>query len=436
MKTEPKILAGYMELLPAQQIQFNKMLKVIQDTFELCGFAPLDTPAIELSQVLLAKAGGETEKQIYKFTRGKNDLCLRFDLTVPLARYAAQRQNQLVFPFRRYQTQKVWRAERPQNGRFREFYQCDIDIIGSKNLLTDAEILSVVYQVFARLGFGRFTIKINNRKVLNGFLQSVGIKDIAPVVRIIDKLEKQSQQSIAKELANLELTPGAIKKLLSFVQICGTPDQIVNNLQQLNISDQQFLQGVEELKTITQNVLDLGVSLANFAIDLKIARGLDYYTGTVYETTLNDYPQIGSVCSGGRYDNLASCYTNRELPGVGASIGLTRLFDQLLKAEAIEAKVSTPAKVLVVSANPTALNQSVKVTQILRQANIATEFFTEDSLLSKQLKYAARQGFEFVVITGMREVGRGKVIVKNLATSVQNEVKSTDIATYINNNQI
>lgn len=432
MKTEPKILAGYMELLPAQQIQFNKMLKVIQDTFELYGFAPLDTPAIELSQVLLAKAGGETEKQIYKFTRGKNDLCLRFDLTVPLARYVAQRQNQLVFPFRRYQTQKVWRAERPQKGRFREFYQCDIDIIGSKNLLTDAEILSVIYQVFTRLGFERFTIKINNRKVLNGFLQYINVKDSAQVLRIIDKLEKQSQQSIAEDLINLGFTSDAIKKLLSFVLICGTPDQIISNLQQLNINNQQFLQGIKELRVVSKNMLNLGIKPNNFAIDLKIARGLDYYTGTVYETTLNDYPQIGSVCSGGRYDNLANYYTDRELPGVGVSIGLTRLFDQLLKAGAIKTSVSTPAQVLVVSANSAALDQSVNIAQILRQANIATELFTEDYLLSKQLKYAARQGFKFVVITGMREAGEGRVIVKKLATSVQNEVKIVDIATYIN----
>lgn len=433
MKTEPKILAGYMELLPAQQIQFNKMLRVIQDTFELYGFAPLDTPAIEMSQVLLAKAGGETEKQIYKFTRGKNDLCLRFDLTVPLARYVAQRQNQLVFPFKRYQTQKVWRAERPQKGRFREFYQCDIDIIGSKNLLTDAEILSVIYQVFTRLGFERFTIKINNRKVLNGFLQFINFKDSAQVLRIIDKLEKQSQQNTTEELANLGLTPDAIKKLLGFVQICGTPDQIINNLQQLNINNRQFLQGIKELKTVSQNMLSLGIEPNNFAIDLKIARGLDYYTGTVYETILNDYPQIGSVCSGGRYDNLANCYTNRDLPGVGVSIGLTRLFDQLLKAGSIKTSTSTPAQVLVASANPAALNQSVKIAQILRQANIATELFTEDYLLSKQLKYAARQGFKFVVITGMREAGEGKVTVKKLATSVQDEVKISDIAIYINN---
>ena len=330
-----RVLPGFMELLPAGQIQFERMRSSIQASFERFGFVPLVTPIIERSEVLLSKAGGETEKQIYRFTKGENDLALRFDLTVPVARYVSEHFNQLTFPFRRYAIGTVYRGERPQKGRFREFYQCDIDIIGlgELSLVNDAEILSVIYTTFVNLELPDFTVRINNRKVLNGLFASLGVAPLAvEIMRLIDKREKIGEAAFRGSLAELGITPQVIDRLDEFVQIRGSNAEVIAGLQAMGIQNELFAAGLRDLAEVARSVEYLGVPLKNFAIDLSIARGLDYYTGTVYETILNDYPEFGSICSGGRYDNLAEQYIDQKLPGVGISIGLTRLFDQLSDA--------------------------------------------------------------------------------------------------------
>ncbi|MBQ8430571.1 MAG: histidine--tRNA ligase, partial [Clostridia bacterium] len=333
MKVEPKTLPGFMELLPENQILFNKIKDTIRKNYEKFGFLPLDTPVLESSEVLLAKAGGETEKQIYSFEKGDNKLCMRFDLTVPLAKYVAKNYNNLNFPFKRYQIDKVYRGERPQKGRFREFYQCDIDVIGKEKLSLkyDAEVPSVMYNIFKDLAIGDFTIFISNRKLLLGLLISLGLEELkADVLRMIDKLDKITEQDFISTLAeNYSIPTEKIDKILEFVSIKGTTDEQLTALKNLDISNEIFATGVAELEEVVKYMRIFGINDENFAINLKIARGLDYYTGTVYETFLKGYESIGSVCSGGRYDNLAEYYTDAKLPGVGMSIGLTRLFYQL-----------------------------------------------------------------------------------------------------------
>ena len=334
-KVEPKTLAGFMELLPEEQVIFNHMKDTIRASYEKFGFLPLDTPIIEYSEVLLAKAGGETEKQIYRFEKGDTDLSLRFDLTVPLAKFVAQNLYNLSYPFRRYQIGKVFRGERPQKGRYREFYQCDIDIIGDGELsiLNDAEIPSIIYTTFKNLGFDNFTIRVNNRKILGGFFKALGYEDkISDILRIIDKVEKIGVDAVKEILVEMDISSENVDKIIEFISIKGTPDEVISKLRSLNIDNELFNNGIDELEAVSCNVEAFGLPAENYKIDLTIARGLDYYTGTVYETVLNDYPQIGSVCSGGRYDNLAEFYTNKKLPGVGISIGLTRLFYQLRQA--------------------------------------------------------------------------------------------------------
>ena len=350
-KVEPKTLAGFMELLPEEQVIFNHMRDVIRESYEKFGFLPLDTPIIEYSEVLLAKAGGETEKQIYRFTKGDTDLSLRFDLTVPLAKFVAQNIHNLSFPFRRYQIGKVFRGERPQKGRYREFYQCDIDIIGDGELsiLNDAEIPSVIYTTFKNLGFDRFTIRVNNRKILGGFFAALGYEDkISDILRIIDKVEKIGVETVKEILKEMEITDENTDKIIDFISTKGSPKEIIQKLRSLGIENELFITGVNELEAVSDNVEALGLPQENYKIDLTIARGLDYYTGTVYETILDDYPQIGSVCSGGRYDNLAEYYTSKKLPGVGISIGLTRLFYQLRQAGLLNEVAKSISKVMII----------------------------------------------------------------------------------------
>jgi histidyl-tRNA synthetase len=418
---KPSILPGFMELLPADQIQFNKLADAIRKTYESFGFMPIDTPVIEKSEILLAKGGGETEKQIYRFLKGSNDLSLRFDLTVPLARYVAQNYNSLTFPFRRYQIGKVYRGERNQKGRFREFYQCDIDIVGNNSLsvLNDAEIPSIIYSIFHNLGFDDFTIKINNRKLLNGFFESLDIENKGDILSIIDKIDKIGLFAATQELLSIGLSKEVIDKILEFINISGSNEDILLMLQNLNISNVNFKDGLSELAIVTKYVKLFGVPDSNLKIDLKISRGLDYYTGTVYETFLNEYPSIGSVCSGGRYDNLAEYYTKQKLPGVGISIGLTRLFYQLNEAGFFKNDTSASiTKVLVIPLDNN-IDYGISLAKSLRDKGVITEIYLEDSKMVKKLGYADKLGIPFVILIGEREIQDKTVTIKNMITGEQ-----------------
>ncbi|MCX7842673.1 MAG: histidine--tRNA ligase [Clostridia bacterium] len=428
-KISPSILPGFMELLPAEQLLFNKMLDTIRNTYEKFGFIPLDTPVIEKSEILLAKSGGETEKQIYRFTKGDNDLSLRFDLTVPLARYVAQHQNDLTFPFRRYHIGKVYRGEKPQKGRFREFYQCDIDIIGSESLsiINDAEILSVIYSTFKALGFDDFTIRINNRKVLNGFFEWLEISSKTDVLRIVDKLEKAGLEAVVKELSEMGLCKDTIDRLIAFISIKGSSDEVIQSLRQMNTGSELFNTGLDELEGVCAFIGNFGIPQANFEIDLTIARGLDYYTGTIYETVLNKYPGIGSVCSGGRYDNLAENYTDRKLPGVGISIGLTRLFYQLREANIIHAgKQSTPTKILIIPMQET-MNYALDIATKIRNEGISAEVFLNEGKLGKKFSYADKLGIPYVVAIGEDEAKSGLFRLKDMHSGEQEAMGLSDI---------
>lgn len=419
---KPSTLPGFMELLPKDQILFNKIKDTIRKTYESFGFIPIDTPLIERSEILLAKGGGETEKQIYRFTKGDTDMALRFDLTVPLARYVAQHFPNLTFPYRRYHIGKVYRGEKSQRGRFREFYQCDVDIIGNGKLsvVYDAEIPSIIYATFRNLGFEDFTVKINNRKVLNGFFASLNISSTVDVLRSIDKLEKIGDSGVRAELKEIGLPESTVDKILSFIKIQGSDEEKLEALKALDIANEIFREGIEELETVIEYVKSFGVPEKNYMIDLTIARGLDYYTGTVYETFLDDYPEIGSVCSGGRYDNLAEFYTTQKLPGVGISIGLTRLFYQLNEAGLLEGDApSTLTKVLVVPMDETCNEYSIKVANILREEGIVSEVHFEEAKVGKKLNYANKLDIPYVILIGEDEIRRQMVSLKDMKTGDQ-----------------
>lgn len=420
-KVIPKVMPGFMELLPEDQILFNEMIDIIRSVYEKFGFLPLDTPILEYSNVLLAKAGGETEKQIYRFKKGENDISLRFDLTVPLARYVSQRYNDLVFPFKRYQIGKVYRGERPQRGRFREFYQCDIDVIGENlSLLYDAEIPAVIYTLFKTLDFGKFTIRLNNRKILNGFFEELDIKnDASEVLKIIDKLEKIGIEAVKEELVKLKISEEGVRKIQQFIMISGSNDEIIEHLEKLNISNDLFNEGLKDLKNVVSNIRLFGVDDDYFVVDLTIARGLDYYTGTVYETRLDDYPKLGSICSGGRYDNLTKYYSDRNFQGIGISIGLTRLFYQLKEAGIVSSSKKSLVQVLVVPYDSKNLNYTISVADQLREQNIICDIYYEEKNLKTKLKYANRMGIPYVCIIGDDEEKLGKVALKNMDTGEQ-----------------
>ena len=431
---KPSILPGFMELLPSDQILFNWMMDTIRKNYERFGFAPIDTPVIEKSEILLAKGGGDTEKQIYRFTKGETDMSLRFDLTVPLARYVAQHFSDLTFPFRRYHIGKVYRGERNQKGRFREFYQCDIDIIGNGNLniVNDAEIPSVIYETFRELGFNSFTIHINNRKVLNGFFEAVGVEDKSMVLRTIDKIDKIGVEAVKEELLKLSISNESVDSILNFIQIKGNNDSIVESLKALNIENDTFKEGLEELSKVVHYIRHFNVPEKNFEIDLTIARGLDYYTGTVYETILDDYPAIGSVCSGGRYDNLAEYYTTQKLPGVGISIGLTRLFYQLREAAIIDTnKASTTSQVLVIPLDYN-LDYAIKTASSLRTQGISCEVYFDDVKIAKKFTYANKLAIPYVISIGQNEISTNTVAFKNMNTGEQRQVKLEEVIEVIN----
>ncbi|MBK1811756.1 histidine--tRNA ligase [Clostridium sp. YIM B02505] len=423
---KPSILPGFMELTPKDQIDFNFMMDTIKKNYEKYGFAPMDTPIMEKSEVLLAKGGGDTEKQIYRFNKGDTDISLRFDLTVPFARFVAQHMGELNFPFRRYQIGKVYRGERNQKGRFREFYQCDIDIIGNGKLsiVNDAEIPAVIYSIFKELGFENFKIRINNRKILNGFFSSLGIAEAGDVLRVIDKLDKIGEESVRSELLNT-LDEDQVASIMEFIMLSGNNNELINSLEQLGVEDEVFLDGVKELKAVIEYIGYFGVPEKNYIIDLKIARGLDYYTGTVYETILDDYPSIGSVCSGGRYENLAEYYTNQKLPGVGISIGLTRLFYQLREANLFKSKGrETFCDVIIIPMNEE-LNYSLETANKLRAAGIITQVYFEGGKLQKKMNYANKLGIPYVILIGDDEIKDNVLTVKSMLSGEQDK-KSVD----------
>lgn len=419
----PRTLSGFMELLPAQQQQLERMMDILRTTYSRYGFTPLDTPVIEASEVLLAKGGGETEKQIYRFQKGDADLALRFDLTVPLAKYVALHGNDLAFPFRRYQIGKVYRGERAQRGRFREFYQADIDIIGDGKLdiTNEAEIPSIIYQTFTALGLTRFQIRVNNRKILNGFYAMLGLTDRSgDIMRTVDKLDKIGPHKVRDCLMDdVGLTGEQAEEIMRFISITGSNDQVLSALEGYRGRHELFDQGLDELTTVTRYLAAFGVPEVNFAVDLTIARGLDYYTGTVYETTLLDYPEIGSVCSGGRYDNLAEYYTDRQLPGVGISIGLTRLFYVLGEQGLLNPSLPTaPADVLILPMTQD-LTPAIQLATRLRGAGVRTQLYTEQKKFKAKMNYADKLGVPYVVFLGDDEIAAGLVACKDMTSGEQ-----------------
>ncbi len=431
-RIKPRTLSGFMELLPGKQIQMERIMGVLKDTYSRYGFAPLDTPAIEDAQILLAKGGGETEKQIYRFQKGDSDLALRFDLTVPLAKYVALHYNDLAFPFRRYQISKVYRGERAQRGRFREFYQADIDIIGDGKLdiLNEAEIPAIIYQVFRGFGLTRFQIRVNNRKILGGFYDMLGLSEKSgDIMRTVDKLDKIGKEKVGEILReDCGLTQEETAQILEFMAISGTNDQVLSALSGYRGRNEMFDQGLDELEAVTRNLAAFGVPQENFGVDLTIARGLDYYTGTVYETTLLDHPEIGSVCSGGRYDNLAGYYIDKALPGVGISIGLTRLFYVLDEQGLLNDKLPTaPADALVLpmTADPA---PAIALAQSLREEGLRVQLYGEQKKFKQKMTYADKLGVPFVVLLGEDELAQGKCSVKNMTTGEQVTVTASEAA--------
>ena len=429
-RVKPRTLSGFMELMPDKQVQMERMMQVLRESYSLYGFTPLDTPIIESSEVLLAKAGGETEKQIYRFSKGDSDLSLRFDLTVPLAKYVALHYNELSFPFRRYQIGKVYRGERAQRGRFREFYQADIDIIGDGKLsiINEAEIPAIIFQTFSKLGLKRFQIRVNNRKILNGFYAMLGLTEKSgDVMRTVDKLDKIGPDKVKTILMDdFAVSAADADEILKFIAIRGTNAEVLAALSGYQGRNEVFDTGLEELNTVVRYLGDFGVPEENFAVDLSIARGLDYYTGTVYETTLLDHPEIGSVCSGGRYDNLAEYYTDKQLPGVGISIGLTRLFYVLGEQGMLNPELPTaPADVLILPMTED-LAPAIALATQLRQSGIRTQLQCEDKKFKAKMNYADKLSIPYVIFLGEDEIASGVVACKDMQTGEQTKLNRED----------
>ena len=426
-KVQPRTLSGFMELMPARQIQFDRMMAVLRESYSLYGFTPLDTPIIEASEVLLAKGGGETEKQIYRFQKGDSDLSLRFDLTVPLAKYVAQYSGQLAFPFRRFQIGKVYRGERAQRGRFREFYQADIDIIGDGKLdiSNDAEIPAIIYRTFTSLGLKRFQIRVNNRKILNGFYAMLDLThESGAIMRTVDKLDKIGAAQV-KELLMAEeigLSAEQAGEIMRFIAIDGFNAEVLQALEGYRGRHPLFDEGLDELTTVARYLAAFGVPEDHFKVDLTIARGLDYYTGTVYETTMLDHPEIGSICSGGRFDNLAEYYTDKKLPGVGISIGLTRLFFVLEDQGYLNDQLNTaPADALILPMTED-LSAAIALATQLRSAGVRTQLYGEQKKFKQKMSYADKLGVPYVIFLGEEEIASGVAAVKNMRTGEQVKV--------------
>ena len=431
-KVQPRTLSGFMELLPARQIHFDRMAAIIRESFSRYAFTPLDTPLIEASEVLLAKGGGETEKQIYRFTKGDSDLSLRFDLTVPLAKYVALNYAKLAFPFRRFQIGKVYRGERAQRGRFREFYQADIDIIGDGKLdiFNDAEIPAVIYQTFTSLGLKRFQIRVNNRKILNGFYAMLGLTPQAgAIMRTVDKLEKIGEKSVRELLTapDIGLNDEQAAKILKFIAIKGSNEEVLNALEEYRGQEPKFDEGLDELAAVAKNLAAFGVPETHFVLDLTIARGLDYYTGTVYETTMLDHPEIGSICSGGRYDNLAEYYTDKQLPGVGISIGLTRLFFVLEDQGYLNDNMNTsPADALILPMTED-MGPAIQLATYLRDRGLQVQIHGEQKKFKQKMSYADKLGVPYVILLGEDEIKQGKYTLKDMRTGEQQLLTANEV---------
>ncbi|MBD5169615.1 MAG: histidine--tRNA ligase [Oscillibacter sp.] len=425
MKIQPRTLSGFVELLPKQQVLMEKIMQTLRETYSLYGFTPLDTPAIEASEVLLAKGGGETEKQIYRFTKGDSDLSLRFDLTVPLAKYVALHYSELAFPFRRYQIGKVYRGERPQRGRFRELYQADIDMIGDGKLdiSNDAEMPAIIYQVFNRLGLKKFQIRVNNRKILNGFYGMLGLTEQSgDIMRTVDKLEKIGPEKVRDLLIELGVSDDKAGEILAFIGIKGSNEEVLEALEGYRGKNELFDLGLDELKTVVKYLAGFGVPQENFAVDLTIARGLDYYTGTVYETAMIEHPEIGSICSGGRYDNLAEYYTDKLLPGVGISIGVSRLFYVLNEQGMLNEDMNTaPADVLLLPMVED-LSPAVELATRFRNAGVRVQLYGEQRKFKAKMNYADKIGVPYVVFLGEDEVRDGVVACKDMKSGEQTKL--------------
>lgn len=412
----PRTLSGFMELAPKDQILFEKVKQKLEETYQMFGFFPIDTPVLEHSNILLAKAGGETEKQIYRFNKGDTDMTMRFDLTVPLAKYVAKNAGELTFPFKRYQIGKVYRGERAQQGRFREFYQADIDIIGDENLsiANDAEVPSIMYRVFTGLGFSDFTIRINNRKILNGLFAMLGLSDIATdVMRIIDKIDKIGKDNVEAELVDLGVSKDAADTILELLTFKGTNEEVLDRLKTFAGKNEMLDSGVSELCEVIYYIDKFGVPAGNYRVDLSIARGLDYYTGTVYETTFNRHPEIGSICSGGRYDNLAEYYTKKKLPGVGMSIGLTRLFYILNEFDYLNRDLDTVADLLIIPMTDD-MASAVEISGVMREAGIRTQIYLEKKKFKHKIGYADKLGIPYAMFLGEDEINGNVVTIKNM----------------------
>ena len=434
-KVSPRTLSGFMELLPEQQMKMERMKELLKNSYSLYGFTPLDTPVIESAEVLLAKGGGETEKQVYRFTKGDSDLALRFDLTVPLAKYVAAHYSELSFPFRRCQIGKVYRGERAQRGRFREFYQADIDVIGDGELdiINEAEIPAIIYNTFSKLGLRRFKIKVNNRKLLTGFYNMNGMSEKAgEIMRTVDKLDKIGAEKVKLLLIDeVKMLPCKAETVLDFMAICGGNSEVIDALERFRGMDGTFDAGLDELETVVRYLKDFGVPEENFAIDLTIARGLDYYTGTVYETLMTEHPEIGSICSGGRYDDLAGYYTDKKLPGVGISIGLTRLFYVLGEQGLLSDEgVSSPCDALVIPMTED-MAFAVSAATALRGAGIRTQLYTEKKKFKARMSYADKIAVPFAVIIGEDEIREGLLSVKNMRSGEQQKLSPGDAAALI-----
>lgn len=420
MKINTKPLPGMMELLPEEQLEFDRIYEVIRKNYEKFGFAPIDTPIIERTETLLAKAGGETEKQIYRFSKGDNDLSLRFDLTVPTARFVAENFGQLQFPFKRSQIGKVYRGERAQRGRFREFYQCDIDVIGRDNLNIkyDAEVIAVIYSIFRELNFGDFTLRINNRNITSGLIDGLNLSEKqAEIMALIDRAEKITPGEFYQQLEDLDLGENA-QFIKDFVEISGSCEEVLNKLRKIaqNIKNDQFKKGIDELSKVAEILKKMGVEEKYFKLDMLIVRGLDYYTGTVFETNLNDFKEIGSVSSGGRYENLSEYYSKEKLPGVGASIGLTRLFWSLRDLGLLSFSKRSNAEFLIIPFSENELEKSFKIANELREFGKNVEVLLEEFNMKKAFKFANKRGVKYVLVIGEQEISKNVFEFKNMET--------------------